>query len=114
MAHANAVTIHVAVAVATPNERARSGRISTGALAPAATGAASNASQKMGTWAGRVPLSVRLPVSARVPLREPEADAVVGGVTVADAVVGGVTVAAGAVVLDTGPPEAEAAERAAG
>ncbi|GGR69152.1 hypothetical protein GCM10010252_03960 [Streptomyces aureoverticillatus] len=63
-----------------------SGRISTGALAPAATGAASNASQKMGTW----PVRGRVPVRLRGWRRGP-------GV--------GSAVRAGAAVLDMGPPE---------
>lgn len=56
MAQAKAVTSQVAVAVETPRERAMSGRIRTGAFAPAATGAASSASQAMGTGARPEPV----------------------------------------------------------
>ncbi len=49
VAQAKAATSQAAVEVPTPSERPMSGRISTGALAPAARGVASSASQNTGT-----------------------------------------------------------------
>ncbi|MFB8398177.1 hypothetical protein [Streptomyces yangpuensis] len=51
MAQAKAATSQAAVEVPTPREAAMSGRISTGALAAAATGVASRASHSTGTGA---------------------------------------------------------------
>lgn len=86
MAQPKAVSSQAAVPADTPREAAISGRISTGALAPAAMGVASRASHRTGTGAaagGAPAVPAVFPPALRMPFAV-AAVAVVAVVTVMD------------------------------